>query len=281
MLRLRRMATTFWSARPIITSAGSYIYTDGQAYLFDAATGNLLHTFNPPDGTSNDWDKFGYTVALDGNRVLIGDPNRNVGGDDYVGRAYLYDAITGDLVRTIDDPAPAYNGRFASAVAIDGNHILIGNHQHAVPDGDGGTETVGEAYLIDATTGDLLHTLNAPANTPNYAFGVSVAIEGDQILISSLIEGSGNEVHLFDTTSGSPLHVFTNPTQPITDGGFGVSMAIDGDRFLIGASHDPAQGDNVGQAYLFDATSYDLIHSFADPTPTSLDYFGRVVALEG
>ena len=163
----------------------SYIYTDGQAYLFDAATGNLLHTFNPPDGTSNDWDKFGYTVALDGNRVLIGDPNRNVGGDDYVGRAYLYDAITGDLVRTIDDPAPAYNGRFASAVAIDGNHILIGNHQHAVPDGDGGTETVGEAYLIDATTGALLHTLNAPANTPNYAFGVSVAIEGDRILIGS------------------------------------------------------------------------------------------------
>ena len=99
-------------------------------------------------------------------------------------------------------------------------------------------------------------------------------------LLVRLIEGSGNEVHLFDTTSGSPLHVFTNPTQPITDGGFGVSLAIDGDRFLIGASHDPAQGDNVGQAYLFDATSYDLIHSFADPTPTSLDYFGRVVALK-
>ena len=258
-----------------------------QAYLFEAATGNLLHTFNPPEGVNSGWEKFGSSVAVDGNLILIGDPEQDVGTDSTelgAGQAYLYDATTGDLIHIIDDPAPTYNGGFASAVAIDGNHILIGNSNHFIPNSGGGNEPVGQAYLFDATTGDLLHTFDDPTNTQSDAFGVSVAIEGDRILIGasggrSPLPLSG-EAHLFDTTTGSLLHTFENPTPSVRDY-FGNSVAIDGERILIGEFEDSTQGEDVGQAHLYDATSYSLIHTFNDPTVTSGDNFGRSVALRG
>ncbi|MEK6248698.1 MAG: Ig-like domain-containing protein, partial [Planctomycetales bacterium] len=247
-------------------------YSDGQAYLFEAATGNLLHTFNPPEGVNSGWEKFGSSVAVDGNLALIGDPEQDVGTDSTelgAGQAYLYDATTGDLIHIIDDPAPTYNGGFASAVAIDGNHILVGNSNHFIPNSGGGNEPVGQAYLFDATTGDLLHTFDDPTNTQSDAFGVSVAIEGDRILIGasggrSPLPLSG-EAHLFDTTTGSLLHTFENPTPSVRDY-FGNSVAIDGERILIGEFEDSTQGEDVGQAHLYDATSYSLIHTFNDPT---------------
>ena len=41
----------------------------GQAHLFDLS-GNLLQTFDDPTPTTE--DLFGWSVALDGNNVLIG-----------------------------------------------------------------------------------------------------------------------------------------------------------------------------------------------------------------
>ena len=59
----------------------------GAAYLFDINSGNLLQKFLAPDG--NLFDDFGRSVAIDGNRVLIGSP-----GDDELGTnsgaAYLF-----------------------------------------------------------------------------------------------------------------------------------------------------------------------------------------------
>ena len=44
----------------------------GQVHLFDAATGNLLHTFSDPTPTTEDC--FGKFVAIDGGQILIGRP---------------------------------------------------------------------------------------------------------------------------------------------------------------------------------------------------------------
>ena len=53
-----------------------------------AATSNLLHTFNDPTVTSTDF--FGWSVAVDGNHVLIGARYDNTNGS-FVGQAYLFD----------------------------------------------------------------------------------------------------------------------------------------------------------------------------------------------
>ena len=89
----------------------------GQAYLFNAASGRLLHTFGDPT-VSSPGDQFGHTVAIDGNYVLIGAPFDATGGL-FVGQAFLFDAATGKLLETLNDPTPTTADKFGSSVAID------------------------------------------------------------------------------------------------------------------------------------------------------------------
>ena len=63
----------------------------GKAYIFDATTGSLLHTLHNPNayGTSAD-DNFGISVAISGNRVVVGADGEDDAGGTNSGKAYVY-----------------------------------------------------------------------------------------------------------------------------------------------------------------------------------------------
>jgi len=247
----------------------------GQAHLFDVTTGNLLHTFDDP--TATDSDRFGHSVAIDGNHVLIGAHDDDTNGRG-VGQAHLFDAVTGNLLRTFNDPTVTSQDQFGISVAIDGNNVLIGAYE----DDTNGID-VGQAYLLDVTTGNLLHTFIDPTVTDRDQFGRSVAISGNNVLIGAPRDetnGDGGQAHLFDAVTGNLLHTLDDPTVTNSDN-FGRSAAIDGNNVLVGAPYDNTHGPNVGQVHLFDATTGILLHTFDDPTVTSDDGFGYSVAIDG
>ena len=248
----------------------------GQAHLFDAATGDLLTTFDDPNPTAR--DGFGSSVALHGTLVLIGAPNDDTNGDD-VGQVHLFDAETGALLMTFDDPTPTDRDRFGRPVALDGSLVLVG----AAGDDTAGNE-VGQAYLFDAVTGALLHTLDEPTPTDRSSFGRSVAIGGGRLLVGAdLDDTNGDNVgqaHLFDAATGDLLATFDDPT-PTRDGSFGGSVALDGTHVLIGARWDGTNGDSAGQAYLFDVETGALLMTFEEPNPAPESEFGLSVALDG
>lgn len=252
----------------------------GQANLFDAGSGDLLHTFDDPTPTAGPagGDRFGYSVAVDGDHVLIGAPRDGTEATD-IGQAYLFDAGTGSLLHTFDDPTPTDVDRFGDSVAIDGRHVLIG----ASGDDTNG-DFVGQAHLFDAETGSLLRTFDDPTVTGSDNFGSAVAIDGNRALIGAPGDGTNGsgvgQAHLFDAGTGSLLHTFDDPTVTDEDR-FGYSVAIDGNRVLIGARGDDTNGDFVGQAHLFNAGTGSLLHTFDDPTVTGLDLFGTSVAIDG
>ena len=97
--------------------------TIGQAFLFDAAIGTLLQTFNDPTPTGG--DLFGFSVAIDGNNVLISAVSDDTSGVD-IGQAHLFDALTGNLLETLNDPMPTNTHSFGQFVAIDGNNVVVG-----------------------------------------------------------------------------------------------------------------------------------------------------------
>jgi hypothetical protein len=70
----------------------------GVAYLFDGATGALLHTLTRPDAVDG-W--FGFSVAGLGDDALVG--SYGPLGPNGAG-AYLLDGATGALLRTFGDP---------------------------------------------------------------------------------------------------------------------------------------------------------------------------------
>jgi len=86
--------------------------------------------------------------------------------------------------------------------------------------------------------------------------------------------------YLFDATSGNLLQTFLNPTTAVGDR-FGWDVSIDGNNVLVGARLDDAGATDAGAAYLFNATTGNLLETFLNPTPALNDVFGTHVSISG
>jgi hypothetical protein len=257
----------------------------GQAYLFNTATGALLHTLANPTPAANDF--FGLSVSLSGNNALVAAQNNDVTGAINAGAAYLFDATTGALARTFLNPGPLpiADDNFGFAVAVYGNRALIS----AISD-DAGASNAGAAYLFDTTTGALLRTFLNPTPAANDNFGYKVALFGDRALISTINDDTGalnaGAAYLFDTTTGARLHDFINPTPELNNAFgnndlFGFDIALSGTKALIGAINENVNGFHEGAAYLYDLATGNLLHTLLIPNPQGdvEEFLGEGVAL--
>ena len=270
---------------PLDATTGS---GSGRAYIFDVATGALLHTLeNPSPGPATN-DFFGQSVSLSGNFALVGAQNDDTSGTN-TGAAYLFDATTGALVRTILNPGPApiTTDNFGNQVSLYGNRALIS----AIGD-DTGASNAGAAYLIDTTTGALVRTFTNPIPGPTSGdnFGFDVALFGDRALISTISDDTAalnaGAAYLFDTDTGMLLHTFLNPTPELNNvfgnnDNFGFEVALSGNRILIGAVNENVNGFHNGAAYLYDLATFALIDTLLIPTPNSdtEEFLGEGLAL--
>ena len=222
--------------------------SSGSAYLFDVNSGELLQKF-----LSAGRERFGWSIALDGNYVLIGsyldDDNRII----HSGSAYLFDAISGNLLQKFLAPDRAVGDQFGYSVALDGDLALIGS----LLDNAKGFNS-GSVYLFDITSGNLLQKFLAPDGTSHDRFGRSVALDGNLALIGSFLSDynwidngmDSGSAYLFDVTSGDLLQKFLAPDLAFNDR-FGFSVALDGDSMLIGSYLDDDKGSDSGSAHLF------------------------------
>ncbi len=267
----------------------------GKAYIFNATTGSLLRTLNNPNayGTSAD-DSFGYSVAISGNRVVVGAYDEGDAGGTYSGKVYIFDVNTGGLLTTLSNPnayGTSTSDYFGYSVDIDGNRVVVGAY---IEDDAGGTGS-GKAYIFDATTGSLLHTLhnpNAYGTSDTDYFGYSVAISGNRVVVGAYGEDDAGgtysgKVYIFDVNTGGLLTTLSNPNAygTSTSDIFGISVAINGNRVAVGASYeDDAGGTQSGKAYIFDATTGSLLRTLNNPNAYSTsanDNFGFSVAISG
>ena len=211
---------------------------------------------NPDSG------RFGGAVSILGDKFVVGAPSDDSTGTN-AGRAYLYDAIGGARLQIFENPTPDTNDAFGHAVSISGNRVVVG-----VPSDDTTGTDSGSAYVFDANTGALLHTLANPAAGFSDDFGWSVSIDGDRIAVGARGDGLA---YLFDATTGAHLTTYIPPG---SDDLFGGAISLDDGRVLIGAA-------GVGEAYLYDAETATLLHTFANPAPPNTDAFGGSASLSG
>ncbi len=269
------------SGRTIVVGAyrdDTGAYDAGAAYVFDAATGNLLHTLNNP--TPAAYDNFGYSVAVSGSIVVVGALEDDTGASN-TGAAYIFDADTGDLLRTLNNPTPAMAEWFGCSVAVSGSTVVVGAQ---------GEKTValaaGAAYVFDATTGDLLRTLNNPTPAASDFFGASVAVSGSTVVVGAHLESTGyaqdGAAYVFDANTGDLLRTLNNPTPAASDA-FGSRVAVSGSTVVVAATGDDTGGYNAGAAYVFDAATGDLVSTLDNPAqaPAGDGGFGLSVAVSG
>ncbi|KKK74387.1 hypothetical protein LCGC14_2884280, partial [marine sediment metagenome] len=92
-------------------------------HVLDGETGELLRTLQHP---ARNWNGAISMVAV-GDHILIGSPSVDLNRDTstWVGRAYLLDGLTGEVLRTFENPDTQAGYEFGRLVAADNGQIVI------------------------------------------------------------------------------------------------------------------------------------------------------------
>jgi len=230
----------------------------GSAYVFRTTDGGATYgqvaKLTASDAASG--DLFGFSVAIDGNTVVVG-----AWGDDGGGSAYVF--LTTDGGATYNQVAKLTaadrnnNDHFGYSVAVDGSTIVVG----ARYDDDGGGDS-GSAYVFRTSDGGVTYVEVAKLTADDAAasdnFGWSVAIDGDTIVIGAYDAGIGGAAYVFLTTDGGATYAQVaklTAADAAADDYFGDSVAIDGDTIVVGADGDDDAGTRSGSAYVFSTTA--------------------------
>lgn len=141
--------TEIWVGAPGYSTSPEADQT-GNVYRFDRS-GTLLDEFTASDGEH--FDKFGYSLSVDGTRVTIGAPaaNRSLPSS---GAAYLYDFDGTAWVETKLTPQiEVIKGGFGEAVALDRDRAAVGQ---VMAIGSGASP--GRVAIFDNFPGDWIET---------------------------------------------------------------------------------------------------------------------------
>ncbi len=248
-------------------SAGAaYIYRyNGTGWAYDAKLPDQAtwdsYIADPVDAN----DRFGQSVAISGNYVIIGSEadEKVISGDvtlQNVGAAYVFRRESGTWI--LDAKLVASDGasddNFGRSVAISGGYAVVG----ADGDDDKGSSS-GSAYVFERTsdgTWEQISKLNAQNGYQYDAFGVSAAISGDYIIIgASKDDDKGNNsgsAYLFEKPAGG-WPTYMTETDKITasngaaDNFFGRTVAISGIYAIVGAYGNSSY---KGAAYVYERT---------------------------
>jgi len=272
----------------------------GKAYIFNTATGALLHTLNNPNayGTSAD-DYFGLSVAITDTYAIVGAYFEDDAAGNQSGKAYIFNTATGALLHTLNNPnpvagdpgpvgptvGPSYNDFFGLSVAISDTYAIVAAQRE--DEVAGNQSESGKVYIFSTVTGALLHTLNNPNaydTVLNDFFGYKVAISGNYVVVSAVNEddAGGTEsgkAYIFNATSGALVLTLDNPNAYNTsaEDQFGWSVGISGNNVIVSARYeDDAGGVQSGKAYIYKISETDRFPRLVGSANSAYDVYTLV-----
>lgn len=250
--------------------------SQGKAYVF-TRTGTEWApqaTLAADDGAAS--DRFGLSIAVDGDTAILGSPSAAIGASGYQGAAYVYARNAGawNLQTKLTASDGAAFDEFGISVALETDTAVVGAHyadvvysgQGAayafVRDGDAWSEQ-GKLVADDAFFGD--------------EFGFSVSFSGDTAAVGALFADGGGtenagEAYIFSRTGGAWSEASRLLPDTATEGGeFGIGVSVRGDTAIVGAESAPVDGDFRGAAYVFSSASATPVPA-AEVTPGALSF---------
>ncbi len=237
--------------------------------VFERSAGAWLETasLTPADGAAG--AVFGYDVAVDGDTIVVGAPERAGAGPRRSG-VYVYELVAGVWTQTakltvID---PQTTDQFGISVDISGNSIVIGADGADVV--ERGTSLQGVAYVFvrSGQQWQLQQKIFATDGATFDNFGGSVAIEGERVVAGSIGSDNGNADPFF---SAGATYVFervasqwTQRAKLIASDGLrmdflGGKVAMSGNVVVAGAARARiGNAVNQGAAYVFESNGNNV-----------------------
>ncbi len=237
----------------------NYIHRAGSAYIFERNT------------TTNKWeekqkivasdrsffDLFGSAVAISGNYAVVGAEAVDFSGINNAGAAYVFERDNANNnwseVTKIVAPKLVENIHFGFSVAIAGDWIAVGAYRDDWD--ENGLDSIDEAGSVSTFKRDpsanpiwsFDQKLVASDRDTSSKFGVSVAINGDILLIGADFEDFADTLGTAEMNNSGAAYVFeykstawaqTQKIVPLgraTNDRFGTSVAIFGNLALVGS----------------------------------------------
>jgi len=230
------------------------------------------------------FQQFGWTVAADGETVVVGAPADYPGGLYSAGAAYVFvrdgDAWVEQAKLVAADAAEC--SQFGYVVAIHGDTLLVGAHYDSA--------YAGAAYVFTRERNAWTQQAKlTPADAAGgKEFGCAVALDGDRLVVGAMADAQGGynagAAYVFEkagATWSEQAKLMSGLAQPGDLFGFAVALA--GDTAVVGSPFDDDAGMDAGAVYVFARTESgwgQQAELFASDAATS-DVFGWSVAIAG
>ncbi len=253
----------------------------GQAYVFERSGGLWVQTTILNGMPGHGGDGFGSTVAIEGDRILVGAPNDN-GNGPQAGAVYAFSRgvslwVLDEVIRA---PHTGPGDQFGFALDMDGDGVVIGAfsaNTHVFNEG--------AAYVYRWDGANYAHEAELWAENPrpNAMFARCVAILGDRIAVGA------TEDHISDMRSGS-VSLFAKqggrwnhedrvqaPGREVGNA-FGYAVALKPEGLVVGAPLATQGGVRGGSAFVFHpiGPNWELTEEFDPKVPAQSGAFTGV-----
>lgn len=276
---------------------------EGAVYIYErnpqAPAGWMpLHRLEPfvPEASQG----FGYSLALQGDTLVVGEPASPRTNGFWQGRAYIFERNEGGpdswgLVWQLADADDGNLRRFGEAVAIDGDLVAVS----AV----GADSESGVVYLYSRAAGwSRIHEITPPDGEARDWFGSALALQGNTLLVGARMANADDAnpdtgaAYIFRRDQGGPdqwglvATLLADPLQ--VDSSYGRAVFLRDDIAVVGAYNEDriengqVVATQVGAAYVYGrdmggSDAWGLLAALRPADGATLDRFGSTLALSG
>jgi len=266
----------------------SEVFDSGAAYVFREIDGEWEQVAKLTAADAAYVDRFGVSIAIDGNTVVVGATHDDDGGPAS-GSAYVFGLVDSEWQQIAKLTASDGDStdHFGISVSISGTTIVVG----ADSDENGGALR-GSAYVFQqiAGTWQQVAILIAFDAASGNLFGHSVSLDGDTALVGAYgttagtTLGGAGSAYIFQEINGLWQFVakLTASDGAYSDW-FGHSVSLRGGIAVVGAPQDDDAGSNSGSIYVFRDVNgvWQQVDKLIGNGTAPADAFGYSVSLSG
>jgi hypothetical protein len=211
-------------------------------------------------------DAFGFSVALQGNILVIGAPYADSGGEKDVGQVHVFSREGTTWVPQQKIIGSESTGQFGQTVAFDSDTLVVGA-PYAIAGGEKSAGLI-YVYILDGGSWVLQQTISGL--TKNDLLGWSIALSDDTLVAAAPLFDVGQNKDVGQaqvwTRTGTTWTYQQTLTGDVEDARFGWSVALDGDKLAVGvpyATIGEYGSAGIAQLYVRSGASWALQQTFA------------------
>jgi uncharacterized protein (TIGR03437 family) len=239
---------------------------------------------------------FGFSVSISGNQIAVGAPNAlqgPAGAQSPNGGVYIFTRSGSIWTRSLKLGAAdgARLEAFGGSVSLSGNRLAV-----SAPAANIENQAFrGAVYIYEgaASTWEQRAKLTAGEGGPTDSFGVSLALDGDTLLVGSPSDSAGNHfnqgaTYVYVASSTTPRTWSLQKRIVLADGvggdRFGISVALSGDVAVTGANNsqlEEAPERNAAYVFLRTGTDWTRKQKLESGEKADNESYGGAIAIEG